>query len=90
VGRLAIERWVSEPSPIALTLPQRKTIDSLRTRYADELKHIQPKAAGNEMQLILARHSLDTKYEKLVRAILAPEQQIVFDRNVAAPARGRL
>jgi Spy/CpxP family protein refolding chaperone len=86
-NQLAIDRWIAEPTPLTLTPDQRVAFDSVRARYRADLKAVNGAGAVDDVGLVMRMHELDTKYQKLVRAILTPGQQAVFDRNVAAPRK---
>lgn len=85
----AIDRWLSRPTRIALTSEQRARIDSVRSRYAVERKAVDEVAkTQGEMAAVLKMQQLDARYQKIVRALLTPEQQAVFDRNAQAGFTG--
>lgn len=80
---IAIDRWLTRPTRIVLTKDQQVRVDTLRAKYAAERKAVNDvvKSQG-EMAAMFRMRDLDAKYQKLVRAILTPEQQAVFDENV--------
>lgn len=88
-GSSAIDRWLSRPTPIVLTSEQRARVDSVRSRYAAERKAVSEAAkTQGEMAVMLKMRALDAKYQKVVRALLTPEQQSVFDENVQSSFAG--
>ncbi|HEY4130615.1 MAG TPA: hypothetical protein VGM50_08350 [Gemmatimonadaceae bacterium] len=58
--------------------------DSLRAGYVTDLKAVNGAAAVSDVGLVMRRHGVGIKYQKLVRAIIASDEQPTFDRNVAA------
>ncbi|CAN5165337.1 hypothetical protein BH09GEM1_BH09GEM1_22970 [soil metagenome] len=67
---------------LELTAEQRKKLDAIATKHADEGKTVgqlfqaDPDAALRRMVV------LRTKMQSEVRAVLTPEQRAIFDRNV--------
>ncbi len=77
-----IDRWLTEPTAITLNADQRKRVDSLRGAYVAETRKLS-KGGGGDMQIVLKMSAVRTKYVDAVRAILRPDQQTVFDKNVS-------
>jgi hypothetical protein len=81
----AIDRWISHPTRIVLTRDQQERFDSLRVKYSVERKVVSEVAkTEGEMGLVLKMRDLDSKFQRLVRALLTAEQQEVFDENLRA------
>lgn len=82
---VAIDQWLSRPTRIVLTKAQQARLDTIRAKYVAERKAVNDVAKSEgEMAAILKMRDLDGKYQKLVRALLTPRQQTVFDKNVRA------
>ncbi len=78
-----IDQWVSHPTKIVLTRAQQLRLDTVRARYITERDSTSEAAKPQgEMAVILKMRDLDAKYRKVVRALLTPDQQRVFDKNV--------
>lgn len=87
---LATNRWVTQPTPITLTADQRKKLDSISAMYAAEGQQIRKQISGqSEMEMVRKMLNLTTKYQSMVRAILNPAQQAVFDKNILTSAMGQ-
>ena len=79
----AIDRWLTHPIRIVLTRGQRVHLDTLRAAYSAERKTVSECAkTGGEMAVVMRMQDLDSRYQKLVRALLTSEQQVVFDENL--------
>jgi hypothetical protein len=84
-----IDQWLSHPTRIVLTGEQQSRVDSVRSKYTVERKAVSEVAkTQGEMAVILKMRDLDAKYQKIVRALLTPEQQAVFDKNVQSSFTG--
>jgi hypothetical protein len=78
-------RWVTRPTPIKLTTDQRKKLDSIGAKYTAEDQQIRKQANGQSgMGMTLKMLGLARKYQNMVRPILNPAQQTVFDKNIQA------
>jgi len=71
------------PNPllgITQTYDQHVTIDSIRTMYRSQLRSLGAPTRLNrdEMDNLVQREIVD------IRSVLTPEQQVIFDRHVAA------
>lgn len=87
---LPTDRWVTQPTPITLTADQRKKLDSISAMYAAEGQQIRKQMSGqSEMEMVRKMLNLTTKYQSMVRAILNPAQQAVFDKNILTSAMGQ-
>ena len=68
---------------ITLTSEQRAKVDSIQKHYREQMPSLTPgtppDSATREKIRGLLRHQADD-----IRAVLTPEQQSVFDKNVAA------
>jgi hypothetical protein len=85
----AIDRCLSRPTRIVLTIEQQGRVDSVRLKYETERKAVNEVArTQGDLAATLKMRDLDAKYQKLVRALLTPEQQAVFDKNVQAGFAG--
>ncbi len=85
----AIDQWLSRPTRIVLTSEQQARVDSVRLRYTAERKAVNEVAkTQGDLAATLKMRDLDGKYQKIVRALLTPEQQTVFDKNVQAGFAG--
>jgi hypothetical protein len=81
----AIDRWLTRPTRIVLTRGQRVRLDTLRAAYGAEQKAVSALAkTEGEMAVVMRMQDLDSRYQKLVRALLTSEQQVVFDENLRA------
>jgi hypothetical protein len=78
------QRWVSEPVGIALTPDQRKRFDSVDVVFRSAIDSARAASKGNEMDFVMRMRVLTPRYQKLIREILRPDQQTVFDKNVEA------
>jgi Spy/CpxP family protein refolding chaperone len=76
-----IDIWISRPREIKLTSEQRDRVEELKTQYVVEFGEL---GGADEMAVVMQARALQTKYRKLVRDLLTPEQQAVFDENVRA------
>ena len=87
----AIDRWISQPTAITLTADQQKKFDSLKTAMTDEGQKLRAEmqSGGDMADMRTKMQTMNKKYEDAVRAMLTPDQQKVFDENVAAMGRGR-
>lgn len=87
----AIDRWISQPTAITLTADQQKKFDSLKTAMTEEQAKLREEmqAGGDMADMRTKMQAMNKKYEDAVRAFLTPDQQKVFDENVAAMGRGR-
>ena len=75
------------PNPllgITQTYEQHAVIDSIRTMYRVQLRSLGRPTRENrdDMENIVQREIVD------LRGVLTPEQQVIFDRHVAAAQRG--
>lgn len=73
----ALDAWLTRPVVIELSQEQRARVCELRAAYREEFDAL----SGGEMQVVRKAMALQVKYGNLVRALLTPEQQAVFDRN---------
>jgi hypothetical protein len=81
----AIDRWLTHPIRIVLTRGQQIRLDTLRAAYSAEQKAVSALAkTEGEMAVVMRMQDLDSRYQKLVRALLTSEQQVVFDENLRA------
>ena len=81
----AIDRWLTRPMRIVLTRGQQVRLDTLRAAYSAERKAVSELAkTEGEMAVVMRMQDLDSRYQKLVRALLTSEQQGVFDENLRA------
>ena len=77
--RTPIDAWIARPHEIELSTEQLKRVDELRTEYLAEYDKL---GGDNQMAAVMQALGLEMKYRKLVRSLLTPEQQTVFDENV--------
>ncbi len=84
-----IDRWIAQPTAITLTADQQKKFDSLKTAMTGEQQKARDDAGDDRQAMMGKMMEISKKYQEAVRAILAPDQQKVFDENVAAMGRGR-
>ena len=87
----AIDRWISQPTAITLTADQQKKFYSLKTAMTDEGQKLRAEmqSGGDMADMRTKMQTMNKKYADAVRAMLTPDQQKVFDENVAAMGRGR-
>jgi hypothetical protein len=78
---VAVDRWLTKPTVIALTPDQRTKVDSVRARFVAELSKIEADKSLNQMALVMKMRDVTDRYQKLVRQELTPAQQAAFDRN---------
>ncbi len=81
-----VHLWVTQPTRIDLTEPQEKQVRALETKYVEEFEAL--KALGDDMAIVMGARELQLRYQKLVREVLTPTQQIVFEKNVQAASGG--
>lgn len=80
-----IDEWIGKPTAIVLTKEQQARIDSIKSRYGIERQAIADSLrAQSEMTIVIKMRDFNGKYRKLVREVLRPEQQPVFDNNFQA------
>ena len=82
----ALEKLVTRPNPIALDKPQRLFIDSVKIEYVTEVSKLEKdsKAGENPMESMQKMSAVSSRYQVLVRKVLKPEQQVLFDKNLEA------
>lgn len=86
---LPTNRWVTKPTLIGLTVHQRKALDSISARYAAEELQVSKQVNGqSDMNMVLKMMNLSSKYQNIVRGILNPAQQAVFDKNIRTSVFG--
>lgn len=85
----AMDRWIAQPTAITLTADQQKQFDSLKTAMTAEQQKMREDASGDRQAMMNKFMEINEKYQDALRAILTPDQQKVFDDNVAAMRRGR-
>jgi hypothetical protein len=85
----AISRWLTTPDTIKVSADVQKKIDDVAAKYTAE--RTTPPADTSRAAMMARNAELTTKYQGMVKALLAPAQQATFDKNVAAQAamRGR-
>ena len=69
------------PHEIELSTEQLVRLDELKTEYLAEFDKL---GGDDEMAVVMQALGLEMKYRPLVRSLLTPEQQTVFDENVSA------
>lgn len=87
-----IDRVLTQPTAITLTADQQKTVDSLKGAMTTEQQGLRTEMqnGGDRSEMMGKMRTMNKKYEDAVRAVLMPDQQKVFDANVAAmPQRGQ-
>ncbi|HVA57872.1 MAG: hypothetical protein WBQ26_14595 [Gemmatimonadaceae bacterium] len=87
-----IDRVLTQPTAITLTADQQKTVDSLKTAMTTDMQGLREEMqnGGDRSEVMGKMQTMNKKYQDAVRAVLTPDQQKVFDANVAAmPMRGR-
>jgi Spy/CpxP family protein refolding chaperone len=67
---------------ITLTAQQQAQVDSIRAQIRAQMPPFTPGSPPDPAQMQL-RRSLTARQDSLVRAVLSPEQQRVFDTNLA-------
>jgi Spy/CpxP family protein refolding chaperone len=74
-----------ELNGIELTDAQKVQLDAIQKKYQPELMDIrnQMMNGGDRAELMKKATDLREKSAKEIRAILTPEQQVVFDKNLA-------
>lgn len=77
--RTPIDTWIARPYEIELSTEQLKRVDELRTEYLEEYGQLR---GNNQMAVVMQALGLEMKYRELVRSLLTPEQQNLFDVNV--------
>jgi Spy/CpxP family protein refolding chaperone len=71
---------------ITLTATQQTTIDSINARYRSQMPAFEPGSPPSDADRQKMRALLAAS-QKEVRAVLAPDQQAVYDKNIAALQR---
>lgn len=78
---------------IKLTADQRSRFEDLRKRYDTQYKALEKeerdldKTKGSDMDVLRRLEVARLQERAEIRAMLTPRQQVVFDRNVAAPSK---
>jgi hypothetical protein len=83
--RTPIDAWIARPHQIQLSTEQLDQVDELKTEYLAEFDKF---GGDDKMAAVIQALELDTKYRELVRRLLTPEQQTVFDENVRTGTTG--
>jgi hypothetical protein len=80
-----IDRWINQPTQIVLVKEQTVKVDSLKAQYVADRKRVldETKDQG-DMDKMIKMRDLDGKYQRYVKAILNPDQQAVFEKNIRA------
>jgi len=82
-------RWVNRPTPLTLTVDQQKKLANISAKYTTEEQQVRKQVSGqSDVDMVLKMMNLSTKYQHIVRGILNPAQQAVFDKNIRASAFG--
>lgn len=85
VSETPIDRWLSKPTAIEITPDQRKKVDSIKVAYAADVNRAVTEERGNgEMAIVVRMGQLANVYRRIVRSVLTPTQQTIFDKNLAA------
>jgi hypothetical protein len=92
-----VDEWLTKPTTIVLSAEQRAHVDSIKVHYNAERRATMDAIRGSDdMNVVLKTRELEGKYRKQVRDLLTPEQQTVFDKNIATqkfvlskPGRGQ-
>ena len=79
-----IDAWLTRPHEIDLSTEQLGRVDELKTEYRAEFDRL---GGDDEMAIVMQALGLEMKYRERVRRLLTPEQQTVFDENLAAQER---
>ena len=76
----------AELNGIELTDAQKVQLDAIQKKYQPEMMELrnQMMNGGDRTELMKKVADLREKSAKDIRAILTPEQQVVFDKNLAA------
>jgi Spy/CpxP family protein refolding chaperone len=76
---------------ITLTPEQKTKIDSIQTKQREEQRTLMQAGGGMRDSASLAKMTeLRSRSNAAIRAVLTAEQQVIFDKNLAAmPAGGR-
>lgn len=65
---------------ITLTDAQRTQVDSIRARYREQMRSLDPRNNADDRTKMM---DLMTRQSAEVRAVLTPDQQTVYDQNMA-------
>ncbi|HEX6533528.1 MAG TPA: Spy/CpxP family protein refolding chaperone [Gemmatimonadaceae bacterium] len=68
---------------IQLNDQQKQQLDSIRSRYRDQMRAMREQSGGDRQAMRGQMRDLMEKQGAEVRAILTPDQQKVFDQNLA-------
>jgi hypothetical protein len=86
---LAIDRWMTEPVEIKLTDSQRRSFDSLRVEFKKEDDKARTEAKSTSpKEAVAVMSSLYSRYQRLVRRLLTPDQQKDFNANTGTVGGG--
>ncbi len=69
---------------ITLTAPQQASIDSIQAAYRPRMRALFTPGAPPDSASRAAMATLRTSQDKDIRAVLTPDQQKIFDKNLAA------
>ena len=84
-----LDRWLGVPVQIKLDARERTKVDSLRISFAAESAKEDTKAKTSEERSAAVSKTRERieRFQRLVRDLLTPEQQRVFDQNLATAPR---
>jgi Spy/CpxP family protein refolding chaperone len=68
---------------ITLGADQQQRVDTIRTRYRTQMEQLRGQSAGDREAIRMQMRALMEKEMAEIRGVLTPDQQHVFDQNVA-------
>lgn len=68
---------------ITLSAAQKQQVDSIRARHREEMRALRDSSGGDRQAMRGKMRDIMERHVAEVRAILTPDQQRVFDQNVA-------
>jgi Spy/CpxP family protein refolding chaperone len=78
-GRGGIGRLITG---ITLTEAQQAKVTEIQAKYAPQLTAAREGAAGDRAAMFKAMQGINDKMYPEIRAVLTPEQQTIFDKNI--------
>ena len=79
-GRGGVNRLIAG---ITLTEAQQTKFNEIQTKYQPQLTAAREAAAGDRAAMFKGMQAINDKMYPELRAVLTPEQQAIFDKNIA-------
>ena len=68
---------------ITLNADQQQRIDTIRARYRTQMEQMRGQNSGDRDATRAQMRTMMEKQQAEIRAVLTPDQQVVFDKNIA-------